>query len=82
MKTFHMRLDNFSQDGNWRQAFKTLTTGRFYGWGKNLNSMFLGDLGRPGFNRRSGNSLYPKLLEDKQYQGVVDVQSGCVAVSV
>ncbi|KAF8249576.1 RCC1/BLIP-II [Wilcoxina mikolae CBS 423.85] len=83
MDSFRMRLDNFSQDGNWRQAFKMLTTGKLYGWGKKMNTMFSQvDLGRNGFGRLPGNTSYPKLLDDKQCQGVVDVQSGGWSVSL
>jgi hypothetical protein len=74
-QSFSMHVDNFEEHGNWRDAFKALVTGRFYGWGQNWNTMFM-SAENPQFHRFARNSPWPRPLEDKKYQGVVDVQSG------
>lgn len=72
-----MRVDHFSKDGNWRGAFQTLASGRLYGWGQNWHLMFNSHEFNPKRSQKK-HCHFPNEIADKQYQGVVDVQSGFV----
>jgi alpha-tubulin suppressor-like RCC1 family protein len=72
-----MRVDHFSKDGNWRGAFQTLASGRLYGWGQNWHLMFNSHEFSPKRSQKK-HCHFPNEITDKQYQGVVDVQSGFV----
>ncbi|KAI5809170.1 regulator of chromosome condensation 1/beta-lactamase-inhibitor protein II [Pyronema omphalodes] len=78
---FHVHIDRFAKDGDWQGAFKTLATGRLFGWGQDAQLLFSDD-GRRLIRNRKVNSYLPREVEDKRCQGVVDIQSGASSVSV
>ncbi|KAA8912887.1 regulator of chromosome condensation 1/beta-lactamase-inhibitor protein II [Sphaerosporella brunnea] len=81
-QSFQMRVNNFRKHDNWRDAFKALLTGRFYGWGQNWNLMFANDEQHiEQFHRFQRNCPWPTPLGYNNYRGIVDVQSGGWSVS-
>jgi hypothetical protein len=70
-----VHIDRFAKDGDWQGAFKTLATGRLFGWGQDAQLLFSDD-GRRLIRNRKVNSYLPREVEDKRCQGVVDIQSG------
>ncbi|KAI5809173.1 regulator of chromosome condensation 1/beta-lactamase-inhibitor protein II [Pyronema omphalodes] len=78
---FHVHIDRCAKDGDWQGAFKTLATGRLFGWGQDAQLLFSDD-GRRLIRNKKLNSYFPREVEDKRCQGVVDIQSGASSVSV
>ncbi|KAI5816234.1 regulator of chromosome condensation 1/beta-lactamase-inhibitor protein II [Pyronema omphalodes] len=81
IETFHVRIDHFSKDGDWQGAFKTLASGRLFGWGQNGQLLFNDDEFSSKPNQKR-NCHFPREVTGKKYQGIVDVQSGGWSVSL